>query len=149
MRKASYCAVGLGLSALLITTVLPAQTQVTPPFHFTILGDRTGGATPGVFDQIWHDVAAEDPAFVLSVGDSIEGLRDASAESEWQQVEKVLAPYRRFPLYLTPGNHDIWSAFSRQLFEKHAQHATHYSFDYEQVHFTILDNSRSGAALSQ
>jgi predicted MPP superfamily phosphohydrolase len=51
--------------------------------------------------------------------------------------------FPRIKLYLTPGNHDIWSALSEQLFRKYAGHPPHYSFDYEQTHFTILDNSRN------
>lgn len=123
-------------------------------FHFVILGDRTGEAMPGVYERVWQEAATEDPAFVLSVGDSIQGLNDATAETEWRQFEQILAPYRRFPLYLAPGNHDIWSARSEMLFQKYAAHAplpphlAHYSFDYAQAHFTILDNSRSDS-LSQ
>lgn len=118
-------------------------------FQFVILGDRTGEAEPGVYERVWQEAAAEDPAFVLSVGDSIQGLNDATAETEWRQFERILTPYRRFPLFLAPGNHDIWSARSAALFQKHAArppqapHLAHFSFDYLQAHFTILDNSRS------
>ncbi len=110
------------------------------PFHFVILGDRTGETERGVYEQVWREAAAENPAFVLSVGDTIQGSDDAAAEAEWN---RVLTPYRRFPLYLAPGNHDIWSAESERLFRKYAAHPPHYSFDYEQAHFTVLDNSRS------
>ena len=112
-------------------------------FQFVILGDRTGEAQPGVYERVWREAAAEDPAFVLSVGDSIQGLNDATVETEWQQFERILTPYRRFPLFLAPGNHDIWSTRSAALFQKHAAHPPHYSFDYSQAHFTVLDNSRS------
>jgi Icc protein len=118
-------------------------------FQFVIVGDRTGETEPGVYERVWQEAAAEDPAFVLSVGDSIQGLNDATAETEWRQFEQILAPYRGFPLFLTAGNHDIWSARSETLFLKHAahlpqpHHLAHYSFDYAQAHFTILDNSRS------
>ena len=112
-------------------------------FHFVILGDRTGETVPGIYERVWHEAAAEDPAFVLSVGDSIQGLNDSTAETEWHRFEQILAPYRRFPLYLAAGNHDLWSARSATLFEKYAAHSTHYSFDYAQAHFTILDTSRS------
>jgi Icc protein len=112
-------------------------------FQFVILGDRTGETEPGVYERVWQEAAAEDPAFVLSVGDSIQGLNDATAEAEWRQFEQILTPYRRFPLFLTPGNHDIWSARSEALFRKYASHPPHYSFDHFQAHFTILDNSRS------
>jgi 3',5'-cyclic-AMP phosphodiesterase len=130
-------------------------------FQFVILGDRTGETQPGVYERAWQEAAAEHPAFVLSVGDSIQGLNDATAETEWREFEQILTPYRRFPLILAAGNHDIWSARSEMLFQKYATrlsqspllaqsphlaqppHLTHYGFDYAQAHFTILDNSRS------
>jgi len=112
-------------------------------FHFVVLGDRTGEAVPGVYERIWREAAAEKPAFVLSVGDTIQGGNDATAALEWEAVERIWSPYREFRLYVTPGNHDIWSSRSEQLFRKYAGRAPHSSFDYGQVHFTILDNSRS------
>ena len=114
-------------------------------FPFVILGDRTGEAQPGVYERVWRAAAAENPAFAVSVGDSIEGLNDATAEDEWRRLEQILTPYRQIPLFLAPGNHDIWSARSQAAFEKHAGHAPHYSFDRGQVHVTVLDNSRSDA----
>jgi Icc protein len=119
--------------------LLPAADS----FHFVILGDRTGEAQPGVYESIWAEATHGDPAFVVSVGDTIQGLNDATAEAEWRQVEQVLAPFRKFSLYLTPGNHDIWSEKSARLFREHAGHPEHYGFDYGPAHFTILDNSRS------
>jgi Icc protein len=110
-------------------------------FHFVILGDRTGEAQPGIYEQIWKETAAENPAFVITVGDTIQGDNDATADREWREVQRIFD--KRFPLYLTPGNHDIWSALSETLFRKYSGHPPHYSFDYEQAHFTILDNSRS------
>jgi Icc protein len=112
-------------------------------FRFVILGDRTGEAGPGVYEQVWREAAAEDPAFVVTVGDTIEGLNDATAPTQWQEVERLLKPYQRFPLYFTPGNHDIWSAESERLFRQYTKRLPHYSFDRGPAHFTVLDNSRS------
>ena len=122
----------------LLIRLLGAQT-----YHFALLGDRTGEAVDAVYQQVWKSAAAEHPAFVLTVGDTIEGLHDDTAKAQWQEVQRLLAPYRKLPLYLTPGNHDIWSPMSEQLFREYAKHPPHYSFDYEQAHFTILDNSRT------
>jgi UDP-2,3-diacylglucosamine pyrophosphatase LpxH len=129
-------------AAWLVLLAMPA-TAAPESFRFVILGDRTGETQPGVYEQVWKEAAAVDPAFVVTVGDTIQGLQDATAESEWQSVEQILMPYRRYPLYLVPGNHDIWSEISERLFRKYARHDPHYSFDYRQAHFTILDNSRS------
>jgi 3',5'-cyclic-AMP phosphodiesterase len=130
-------------AALLFALAQAVHTADPPAFHFAILGDRTGEAVPGVYEQAWHAAAAEHPAFVITVGDTIEGLHDATAQNEWREVNRMLQPFRSIPLYLTPGNHDVWSALSEQLFREHAKHPLHYSFDYRQAHFTILDNSRS------
>ncbi len=112
-------------------------------FRFAILGDRTGEAQSGVYEQVWREAGAESPAFVVATGDAIEGLDDAAAPAQWREVERLLQPYNRFPFYEVPGNHDIWSAESERLFERHSGRPPRYSFDYGGAHFTILDNSRS------
>jgi len=129
------------LSALVLAAL--AQTVTPAPFHFILLGDRTGEVQPGIWEQVWKQAAAENPAFFAGVGDTIQGGDDATAKSEWQQAERILAPYKRFPLYLAPGNHDVWSPVSAALFQQFTHHPLHYSFDYGPAHFTVLDNSTS------
>jgi len=126
-------------AAIFLAAAWPAPES----FRFIILGDRTGEAQAGVYERVWREAARLDPAFVVGVGDTIEGLHDATADAEWGQVWQLIAPWRRLPLYLAPGNHDIWSAASEQLFQKYTGHSPHYSFDYAQAHFTVLDNSRT------
>jgi 3',5'-cyclic AMP phosphodiesterase CpdA len=116
---------------------------VPDSFRFAILGDRTGEAQPGVYEHVCEEVAAESPAWVVGVGDTIQGMNDAAAEAEWREAGRILQLFRRVPLYLAPGNHDIWSPASERLFQQYAAHPPHYSFDYGTAHFTILDNSRS------
>ena len=129
--------------ALVALLLLGAPATPADSFHFVILGDRTGEAQPGVYEQVWRSAASEDPAFLVNAGDTIEGLNDATVGAEWKQIERILGPYQKFHLFLVPGNHDIWSAASEALFRKYAGRAPHYSFDHEQAHFTVLDNSRS------
>ena len=139
------------LTAVCAAVVLVAAAPAPGDFHFIILGDRTGEPVAGVYEQVWREVASENPAFAVSVGDTIQGMYDARADQEWQEVERVLRPFSRLKVYLAPGNHDVWSPLSENLFRKYAGHAPHYSFDYRQAHFTVLDNSRtddlSGAEL--
>ena len=142
-RRVALRRAALGLATPLAALVLFVAAPGPGSFHFVILGDRTGEAQPGVFEQALREAAAENPVFVLSAGDNIEGLDDASAETEWRAFEQILAPYRQFPFYPAPGNHDVWSEKSEKLFRKYTGHAPHYSFDYGPAHFTILDNSRS------
>ena len=133
-------------SCLLLLAALVSLLLAAPPdgpFRFVLLGDRTGDTRPGIYERVWRQVADEHPAFVLSVGDTIEGANDAAADAEWRQIRATLRPYQRIPLYLTPGNHDVWSALSEKLYQQYSGHPLHYSFDYAQAHFTVLDNSRS------
>jgi Icc protein len=131
------------LAVLAVVAWLTVYAAPAGNFHFVLLGDRTGDARPGVYERIWRELAVAQPAFVLSSGDTIQGLNDATAEAEWREARRAIEPYRRIPLYLAPGNHDIWSDTSERLFRKYAERAPHYSFDSGGAHFTVLDNSRS------
>ena len=54
---------------LLLSFLLCIRAATAPDsFRFAILGDRTGEAQPGVYEQVWKEVAAESPVFVVSVG---------------------------------------------------------------------------------
>ena len=143
MKIPRYCRLACLASALGIWLFANRAAAQKDSFQFVVLGDRTGDVQPGVYEQVWQEAAAENPAFVVSVGDSIEGSNDAKAEAEWLQLEQILTRYRHYPLFLAPGNHDIWSPRSETLFRKHAAHPPHYSFDYLGAHVTVLDNSRS------
>jgi 3',5'-cyclic-AMP phosphodiesterase len=143
IRTARFLSALMPIAVLLLFLVRSAAAPQPESFRFVILGDRTGDVRPGVYEQVWKEAAVEDPAFVVTAGDAIEGLHNATAQAEWQEMERILEPYRRFPLYFTPGNHDIWSAASERLFREHTSHPPHYSFDQGPAHFTVLDNSRS------
>jgi DNA repair exonuclease SbcCD nuclease subunit len=131
----------------LLCIVFLASLGLAADPRFVILGDRTGGARPGVFEQILKEADAEHPDFLVTVGDIIEGGSSDTAEAQWQLVDAMLKPYTKYPIYLTPGNHDIFSPLTERLFREHSGHAPHYSFDRGPIHFTVLDNSRSEAAL--
>lgn len=127
----------LAVAVLLLTAAAPGPDS----FRFVVIGDRTGETQPGVYERVLQEVEDERPAFAVSVGDTIQGMHDATADAEWQQVRAEWPIF--FAIHLTPGNHDIWSRKSEELFRKYSGYAPHYSFDYEQAHFTVLDNSRS------
>jgi predicted phosphodiesterase len=117
----------------------------TGDFRFAIIGDRTGEAQPGVYEQVWREVDAWHPDMAINVGDTIQGGNDANAAREWSALKPLFSKYARYPLYFTPGNHDIWSERSRRIYERETKRAAHYSFDYGSAHFTVLDNSESEA----
>jgi 3',5'-cyclic-AMP phosphodiesterase len=129
--------------ALLGSGVLVDYAGATSDIRFALLGDRTGEAVPGVYEEAWRETNGDHPSFAITVGDTIQGGNDQTTETEWQQAMRMLTPYQRQPIFFTAGNHDIWSASSARTFEKFTKHAPHYSFDYQRAHFTVLDNSRT------
>ena len=134
-------AVALALAAF---AAADSQSALTPKndFRFCILGDRTGDAQPGVYQRVWSDIDMQHPDFVINVGDTIQGYNDATAASEWRALRPLWDRYR-YPLYFTPGNHDIWSAASRVIYEQQTKRPAFYGFNYQNAHFTVLDNSET------
>ncbi|HEX5229615.1 MAG TPA: metallophosphoesterase [Bryobacteraceae bacterium] len=129
------------LVAFIAALGLIAAAPSSNDFRFAILGDRTGDAQPGVYEQIWREVDAGRPDFVINVGDTIQGVNDATAASEWRALLPLWSRHR-YPMYFTPGNHDIWSAETRAVYEKQTGRPAFYSFDFQNAHFIVLDNSR-------
>ncbi len=72
------------------------QPPTLPPndFRFSILGDRTGDAQPGVYERVWSELDALHPDFVINVGDTIQGGNDATAASEWRALRPLWDRYR-------------------------------------------------------
>jgi len=112
------------------------------PMRFAVIGDRTGTHEPGIYGQIVEEIQRMRPDFLLSVGDLIEGYTDDTVEvkREWEEYKKLLKPLT-MPIYLAPGNHDIWDSTSLELYRRYIGEP-HYSFDIGDAHFVILDNSR-------
>jgi Icc protein len=143
MQRVSLLLLSLAAALVLVGLAIAPASIAAETFHFALLGDRTGEVQAGVYEEAWREAAAENPAFILSVGDTIQGLDDRTIDAEWQEVAEIWKPYRRFKLFLTPGNHDVWDTASAQAYEKYSHHPLHYSFDWQQAHFTILDDSET------
>ena len=119
-----------------------SPSNQTNDFRFSILGDRTGDADPLVYEQVWRDIDKLHPDFVINVGDTIQGGNDATAAAEWRALRPIWDRYK-LPQFFTPGNHDIWSHISRRIYEKQTGHPAFYGFNYQNAHFTVLDNSQT------
>lgn len=133
------------LSCVVVLLIGVKISAVVPgdDFDFAILGDRTGEAVDGVYEEAWREANRDHPAFVVTVGDTIQGGNEKTMEREWEEAEAILAPYRRYKILFSPGNHDVWSAASARAYVTHSKRPLHYGFDYKQVHISVLDNSLS------
>jgi predicted phosphodiesterase len=133
-----------GCAVVLVAALSSVRAGNEPAndFRFSILGDRTGEAEPEVYGRVWRGLDMLHPDFVINVGDTIQGGNDATAEAEWRALRPLWERYK-YPLYFTPGNHDIWSPRSRAIYERETGHPASYGFNYQNAHFTVLDNSET------
>lgn len=110
-------------------------------FTVAIVGDRTGGAQEGVFEQVLDEVSFINPDLIITVGDHIEGYLPDSAriESQWDYVVELM-DRTGIEYHLTPGNHDIWDEQSRRIYvSRFGRPDT--AFDYLGSLFIIMDVS--------
>lgn len=113
-------------------------------FHFVIVGDRTGGARRGVFASTIPKVNALEPAFVMSVGDLIEGYtRDpAQLDREWDEFEGFIDQLEA-PFFYAVGNHDMSNATMAETWRARFG-PSFYRFVYKDVLFLVLNSELFG-----
>lgn len=136
----------LGFSILLLIWLCRCGGTSKPleeyPMRFAIIGDRTGTAQPGIYEQVIEEIERLKPDFTVTVGDMIEGPAPDTVEinRRWQEylgmIETLTAP-----VYYTPGNNDIWDSTSLEFYRRYVGEP-YFSFDIRGVHFVVLDNSR-------
>lgn len=123
-----------------------AQTPWTAAPHndptalrFAIIGDRTGLARPGVFEQAVRQIGWMQPEFVINVGDLIEGYTEdrAALEGEWRHIEQAIAELDR-PFFFIPGNHDLGNEAMLEIWRKR-RGTPYYHFIYKDVLFLCMD----------
>lgn len=109
------------------------------PLRFAVIGDNTGVARPGVFDQAMVQISWLKPDFILSVGDLIEGYTQDRARiaRQWAAIDRSIAK-AGVPFIHTPGNHDIDNEETYAAWiERHG--TGYYAFRYKGALFLILN----------
>ncbi len=110
-------------------------------FRLVVLADRTGGANQKAFEMVLRDIERMKPDLVVTVGDLIQGYADsAGTVKDWDATLPMLKALS-CPVYLTPGNHDITTPEVRSIFIKKTGRNPYYSFDHQNSHFIVMDNS--------
>ena len=113
-------------------------------FHFVIVSDRTGGERPGVFESALPKTNLLEPAFVVSIGDLIEGYTEdqAQIDAEWDEfegfVERLEAPF-----FYVAGNHDMNNAVMAETWRERFG-PSYYHFVYKDVLFLVLNSELFG-----
>ena len=113
-------------------------------FNFVVVTDRTCCARPGVFAAAMPKVNLLSPAFVVSVGDLIEGYTEnqTQLEREWEEMESYIGELDA-PFFYTPGNHDMNNAVMAEEWQRRFG-PSYYHFQYKGVLFLVLNSELFG-----
>lgn len=118
-------------------------------FRFLIVGDRTGGHRPGVFNRAMDQVNQLRPEFVMGVGDLIEGYSENAEQldAEWAELESMIAKLKA-PFFYVPGNHDISNNVMNELWNER-RGPSFYHFMYRDVLFMVLNTENPPQPMSE
>jgi hypothetical protein len=109
-------------------------------FSFVVVGDRTGGHRDGVFEAAVEAINRIRPAFVVSVGDLIEGETSdlAALSAQWSEFDAIVARLDA-PFFRVPGNHDYTNpAMAADWVRRFGR--SYYHFVYKDVLFLALNS---------
>jgi hypothetical protein len=107
-------------------------------FHFAVVSDRTGGHRARVFSQAVEQLNMLQPAFVISVGDLIEGYTKEPAllADQWKEFQGYVHKLQ-MPFFYVPGNHDLANPVEAKEWETRFGRR-YYHFLYRDVLFLVL-----------
>jgi hypothetical protein len=107
-------------------------------FHFAVVSDRTGGHRARIFSQAIDQLNLLQPAFVISVGDLIEGYTKESAKlsGEWKEFQSFACKLQ-MPFFYVPGNHDVSNEYQEKDWQERFGRR-YYHFVYRDVLFLML-----------
>ena len=146
----------VGLTALPTATLLPTGETTPPPigpvlptatptatpttaagFTFAVCGDSRDG--PAVYRRLLEAVSNDGSLFLIHTGD----LVNRGSQEQWRQFQEIMAGFA-LPFYPVPGNHDALDGRLDGYLRYSGAPASHYSFDYGPVHFTLADSHNGG-----
>lgn len=107
-------------------------------FHFVVVSDRTGGHRARVFSQAVEQINLLQPAFVISVGDLIEGYtKDTGAlATQWKEFQTYTSRLN-MPFFYVPGNHDLANPVEATVWKERFGRR-YYHFVYKDVLFLAV-----------
>ncbi|MGI9345256.1 MAG: metallophosphoesterase [Gammaproteobacteria bacterium] len=114
--------------------------QAEQDFYFAVVSDRTGEHRTGVFPQALEKINLIQPAFVVSVGDLIEGYTTDAQElqAQWDEIEGFVARLK-MPFFYVAGNHDMSNRLMADFWQQRFG-PTYYHFVYKDTLFVVLNS---------
>ena len=116
-------------------------------FNFVVVTDRTGGERKGIWQKGIDKINLMQPAFVVSVGDLINGYTKdlEKINNEWEEFNSLVKKLE-MPFFYVAGNHDYTNeVMENEWFKRFG--ADYYHFLYKNVLFICLNSEHGYTAL--
>ena len=116
-------------------------------FNFVVVTDRTGGERKGIWQKGIDKINLMQPAFVVSVGDLINGYtKDLDKiNTEWEEFNSFVKKLE-MPFFYVAGNHDYTNeVMENEWFKRFG--SDYYHFLYKNVLFICLNSEHGYTAL--
>ena len=133
-------------SALALALYWRSGRQRRPSFALSSWATAPAKPRPGIWERVWSEAAASNPAFALSVGDVIPGLDDTAAEAQWRDLAgHARALPQNSALLHAPAITMSGRALRGVCTANTPPGPCTMASITVTAHFTVLDNSRSDA----
>ena len=116
-----------------VATPIPLGNQELKDFVFAVSGDNRGGDE--VYIEILRRVEEDGAVFFVNTGD----LVNHGTAEEFQHFADLMSGFT-IPFFPVAGNHDSPDGLLDEFLEYSGAPAQHYSFDYGQGHFVVIDS---------
>ena len=116
-------------------------------FNFVVVTDRTGGERKGIWQKGIDKINLMQPAFVVSVGDLINGYtKDLDKiNTEWEEFNSFVKKLE-MPVFYVVGNHDYTNeVMENEWFKRFG--SDYYHFLYKNILFICLNSEHGYTAL--
>ncbi len=120
-------------------------------FHFVVLGDAQFDS-PAIFNRIIDQTRRLRPAFVIQVGDLIDGYNSNLdvIRREWQRFARQIGPLGPIRYFPVPGNHDLYNGDKQPDPRLEALFVErwgplHFAFRYKNALLVGLNSDAAGA----
>ena len=116
-------------------------------FNFVVVTDRTGGERKGIWQKGIDKINLMQPAFVVSVGDLINGYTKdlEKINNEWEEFNSLVKKLE-MPFFYVAGNHDYTNEVMENVWFKRFG-SDYYHFLYKNVLFICLNSEHGYTAL--
>ena len=116
-------------------------------FNFVVVTDRSGGERKGIWQKGIDKINLMQPAFVVSVGDLINGYTKdlEKINNEWEEFNSLVKKLE-MPFFYVAGNHDYTNeVMENEWFKRFG--SDYYHFLYKNVLFICLNSEHGYTAL--